>query len=117
MSRSFQPEQHAEDIVYSAHPSMFRNNPIGFMICVLLIPLGGLGLAMLFVWWLGTLGTTLTITDRRIILRKGLLSKFTTEVFHEDIRNVQLGQTFFKEFLVSAPSESRVPDRRVLRSP
>ncbi len=96
MSRSLHPHQEAEDIVYSAHPAMFRNKPIGFLICVLLIPVFGLGLAMLFFWWLNTLGTTLTVTNRRTILRKGLLSKSTTEVSHEDVRNLQLDQTFFQ---------------------
>ena len=96
MSQSFQPHQQAENIVFSAHPAMFRSNPIAFLLCVLLIPVFGLGLAMLFFWWLDTLGTTLTVTDQRTILRKGLLSKFTTEVFHVDVRNIQLGQTFFQ---------------------
>ncbi len=94
---------------------MFRNNPIGFIICVLLIYEWGLGLVMLFFWWLNTLRTTLTITDRRTILRRGLLKKFTTDVFHEDIRNVQLGQFFFKEFFESAASESQVRDKRMSR--
>ena len=96
MSRSIHPHQQAEDLLYSAHPAMFRSNPIAFLLCILLIPVFGLGLAMLLFWWLNTLGTTLTITDQRTILRKGLLSKFTTEVFHEDVRNVQLRQTFFQ---------------------
>ncbi|WP_152052497.1 PH domain-containing protein [Tautonia marina] len=96
MSTTFQPGLQTEQTIYQAHPAMFRNSPIGFLICIVLIPFLGLGLLLLFVWWLNTLGTTLTVTDRRTILRKGLLSKYTNEVFHEDVRNVQVGQTFFQ---------------------
>jgi hypothetical protein len=94
MSTTVEPTQQVERSLYKAHPSMFRNKPVGFCVCLLLIPAFGLGLILLFFWWLDTLGTTLTITDSRSILRKGLLSKFTTEIFHDDIRNVQLRQTF-----------------------
>ena len=96
MSSSFQPAQQVERTIYAAHPAMFRNNPIGFCLCILLIPVYGLGLILLFFWWLDTLGTTLTVTECRSILRKGVLSKFTTEVFHEDIRNIQPKQSFFQ---------------------
>jgi hypothetical protein len=96
MSTTFQSAPQTEQTVYLAHPAMFRNSPIGFLICILLIPILGLGLLLLLVWWLNTLGTTLTVTDRRTILRKGLLSKYTTEVFHKDVRNIQVGQSFLQ---------------------
>jgi hypothetical protein len=96
MIGSIHPHQQAENLLFSAHPAMFRSNPIAFLLCILIIPVFGLGLAMLLFWWLDTLGTTLSITDKRTILRKGLLSNFTTEVFHQDIRNVLLRQTFFQ---------------------
>jgi uncharacterized membrane protein YdbT with pleckstrin-like domain len=85
-----------EKVLYEEHPAMFRNHPFLFILSVILIAAFGLGLVILLFWWLQTLGTKLTVTDERITLRKGILSKFTNEVFHTDIRNVQLDQSFFQ---------------------
>ncbi len=41
----------------------------------------------------------LTLTDERTILRKGLLSKRTNEVRHEDVRNIQVTQSFVQRML------------------
>jgi hypothetical protein len=85
----------AEKTEYESHPSMFRSNPIGFVLslvlCVVLI-----GFVILLFWWLRTLGTTLTVTNKRSILRMGLLSKSTTEVRHQDVRNIQINQSLFQ---------------------
>jgi uncharacterized membrane protein YdbT with pleckstrin-like domain len=83
----------AETTLYSENPSMFRNNPIGFIVTILLC-LVGVGLIILLVWWLRSKATLLTVTDERTILRKGILSKSVNEVWHRDVRNVQLKQTF-----------------------
>jgi uncharacterized membrane protein YdbT with pleckstrin-like domain len=116
-----------EKELYASHPRMFRNNPFKFvlnylvmLICVagiiviatsekthaLLWLLGG-ALIVVFVivgsiqliWWLQVLSTTLTVTDKRTILRKGILSKFTNEVLHENIRNIQVYQSFMQRML------------------
>ena len=79
----------AEQTLYDAHPSMFRNNPVGFVVVILLC-LAVVGLPILLVWWLRAIGTTLTVTDTRITLRKGVLSKHTNEVYHGNVRNVQV---------------------------
>ncbi len=83
----------AEKTLHECHPSMFRNRPILFSVCVLLILAYGLGLLILFLWWLGCRSTTLTITNKRTTLRKGIFSKYMTEVWHKDVRNLQLGQS------------------------
>jgi len=88
-----------ESILYQSHPSMFRNNPIGFILSILLIGAFGLGLLILLVWWLKVLGITLIVTDERVTLRKGILSKHTNEVYHTDIRNVQISQGLFQRML------------------
>lgn len=62
-----------EEILYEAHPSMFRNHPIYFVLCVLLIAAFGLGLILLLIWWVQSLGTTLTVTNEQTTLRKGIL--------------------------------------------
>jgi len=85
-----------EQVLYEEHPAMFRNHPFLFILSVILIAAFGLGLIILLIWWLQTLGTKLTVTNERITLRKGILSKYTNEVFHTDIRNVQLDQSFFQ---------------------
>ena len=85
-----------ETTLYQSHPSMFRNNPIGFILSFILILVYGLGLLILLIWWLRVLGTTLIVTDERVTLRKGILSKHTNEVYHTDIRNIQISQGLFQ---------------------
>lgn len=82
---------HPEKTEYEAHPPMFRSRPIEFVITLVLC-LVGIGLIIFLVWWIRNLGTLLTVTSRRTILRRGILSKFTSEVFHKDVRNVQVSQ-------------------------
>ena len=75
---------------------MFRNNPVLFVLYIILIAAFGLGLVLLLAWWIQTLGTTLTVTNEQTTLRKGILSKYTNDVFHENVRNIQVRQTFFQ---------------------
>jgi len=84
-----------EKVLYESHPSMFRNHPIYFSLCCIL-SIVIVGLIMLLIWWLQTLATTLIITGEKTILRKGILSKYTNEVFHENVRNVQVRQSFLQ---------------------
>ncbi len=86
----------AENILYESNPAMFRNRPFLFVICVVLIAAYGLGLVILFLWWFSNKGTVLTVTEERTILRRGIFSKSTNEVWHRDIRNVQLNQSFLQ---------------------
>lgn len=81
-----------ESILYKSHPEMFKNKPIGFILCLLLILCYGLGLLILLNWWLKVLNTTLIVTNERVVLRTGILSKHTNEVYISDIRNVQVSQ-------------------------
>jgi hypothetical protein len=88
-----------EKTEFEAHPAMFRNNPIGFILSVILIFLYGIGILILLNWWLKCLGTTLTITNKKTILRFGILSKSTNEMYHSDIRNVQVSANMFQRML------------------
>ena len=84
-----------EETLYEEHPSMFRNRPVEFVVtCLLCLVL--VGFVMFFFWWLKCIGTKLTVTTDRTTLRRGILSKSVTEVWHQDVRNVQLDQTFFQ---------------------
>jgi uncharacterized membrane protein YdbT with pleckstrin-like domain len=85
-----------EVVLYESHPAMFRNHPVYFVLCVLLIAAFGLGLVLLLIWWVQTLSTTLTVTSEQTTLRRGILSKYTNDVFHTSVRNIQVRQTFFQ---------------------
>jgi DNA-directed RNA polymerase subunit RPC12/RpoP len=50
-------------------------------------------------WWIQSRFTTLTVTNRRTTLRRGLLARETTEVRHRDVRNLQVNQTTFERML------------------
>ena len=84
-----------EKTLYESHPSMFGNRPVEFVVTAMLC-LVVVGIVMMFVWWLKSIGTTLTVTNKRTRLRRGILSKSITEVWHSDVRNVVLEQTFFQ---------------------
>ena len=84
-----------EVVLYEAHPAMFRNHPFYFVLCVLLVPLV-IGIILLLIWWVQVLGTKLTVTNEQTTLRRGILSKFTNDVFHSNVRNIQVRQSFFQ---------------------
>ena len=82
-----------ETTLYEDHPAMFRSHPVGFILTALL-SLVGIGLIIFLIWWLQAKGIKLTVTNERTILRRGILSKHINEVYHSDIRNVQIFQSF-----------------------
>jgi len=116
-----------EKELYTSHPRMFRNNPLKFVLNYLVMLACVVGIIMIaasdkthallwlldgalivvfvivcfiqLMWWLQVLSTTLTVTDKRTTLRKGILSKFTNEVLHENIRNIQVYQSFLQRML------------------
>lgn len=110
-----------------AHPAMLRSHPIKFIGCCALVAAGVAGVALplfwdldiisrtvqlavaglllltglgfLGAWWLQTRYTTLTITTKRTILRRGLIAKNTTEVQHDDVRNIQVEQNMYQRLV------------------
>jgi len=85
----------AETTLYYANPSMFRNHPVWFVVLVLL-SLVIVGIPFLLAWWLECKGATITVTEQRTTVRRGILSKSTNEVWHRDVRNVKITQTFLQ---------------------
>lgn len=81
-----------EETLYVASPSMFRNHPLGFVVSVILCPVV-IGIVIFVIWYLRARSTELTVTNMRTRLHEGWLSRSITEVWHRDIRNVQLTQT------------------------
>ena len=116
----FPPDHGPEQPVRLVRPAMLRARPLSFAVASLLL-VGGLaaGLAFLIVtplaWasvlgglvalvggiWLGvwkvlTLAAGLEITTKRTIERRGLFRRDTSEVLHDNIRNIQVNQTFWQ---------------------
>jgi uncharacterized membrane protein YdbT with pleckstrin-like domain len=84
-----------EITLYESHPKMWRDNVFGFVICIILVPVV-LGIVSLAIWYLQVICTTLTVTNKRTILRKGVLSKSVSEVWNRDIRNIQIYQSLMQ---------------------
>ena len=80
--------------LYSANPVMFKNNPLGFIISVLLIPVG-VGILILLWWYLQTKASKLTVTDGEIHYEKGLLNKEHSEINLSSVRTIKVKQSFF----------------------
>ena len=73
------------------------NAYLGFKVFAFLVVVFG---ALLVVTvWINRLGTVLIITNKRCILRKGIVSRSTTEVRHVDIRNIQVNQGIINRIL------------------
>ncbi len=81
-------------VKYSDHPAMFRNNPLGFVLSVLLIPVG-VGIIILLIWYLKCMATRIEVQDSVIVLETGLLSKDRTELNISGIRSINVYQSFF----------------------
>ncbi|MGM0570252.1 MAG: PH domain-containing protein [Pseudomonadota bacterium] len=73
---------------------MFRNNPLGFILSILLIPLA-VGILILLWWYLQCKSTKLEFTGNDLVLEKGLLSKERMELDVRRIRSVNVYQSFF----------------------
>ncbi len=64
----------------------------------------GIGAAVawlpLLVWWLiATVGVSLEITNKRTVAHRGLLSRSTSEVLHDHVRNIQIDQTLLDRIM------------------
>jgi uncharacterized Zn finger protein (UPF0148 family) len=82
------------------------------------------GFAFMGVWKIKTLTEALEITNKRSIAREGLLSKATSEVLHDNIRNIQITQTFSQRIwgvgeigISSAGQDGLEIDMKNLRKP
>jgi uncharacterized membrane protein YdbT with pleckstrin-like domain len=84
----------AGQLVYEAHPAMFRAHPFWFILCVLLIAALGIGIILLLYWYIKTRATALTVTDQELMYERGILSKDRTSVSLKHIRSVNIAQGF-----------------------
>ena len=81
---------------YDASPAMFRNQPLGFILAVLLIAAFGLGILILLYWYIKSRSVRLTITDDAIHLSRGILTKEQTDIDVREIRTVLIRQRFWQ---------------------
>ncbi|OGT73559.1 MAG: hypothetical protein A3H44_11785 [Gammaproteobacteria bacterium RIFCSPLOWO2_02_FULL_57_10] len=79
--------------LYAEHPAMFKNNPLGFLLCILLVPVG-IGILIFLYWYLQTKASKLIVTERDVLFEKGLLSKERSEIDLDSIRTVKVSQSF-----------------------
>ncbi|NNJ25425.1 PH domain-containing protein [Alienimonas chondri] len=75
----------------------------GWIGATVLAAVGGVlivgGLIAMGIWWLRSRFETLTVTGQRTTFRFGLISRDTSEVQHDDIRNLQVEQSGFDRLL------------------
>ena len=108
-----------DDLLYSENPKMAKNQPIWFILFIIL-NIAGLVAAIRFdqqsyqivglVFWLGTIimflvwylrikSTKVTVTNYNILLEQGLLSKHRREIAIEKVRTVDVKQGFIDRIL------------------
>ena len=93
-------DSHGETYLLKTNPSMFRNHPFYFILLLILVPLTlGLALIGFLVWWIKCKSIRLQITDERTLLIEGIISRYSTEVRHEDVRNLQVEQSALQRIL------------------
>lgn len=85
--------------IYRAHPAMFRAHPFAFILCILLISVGGLGILILLYWYIKTRATALSVTEHEIMFEQGILSKDRTTVSLRHVRAVRVTQGFINRIL------------------
>ena len=89
----------AGQVIYEAHPAMFRAHPFWFILAVLLILAFGIGIILLLYWYIKTRATALTVTDQELMYERGILSKDRTSVSLKHIRSVNIAQGFVNRIL------------------
>ena len=50
-------------------------------------------------WWIGTVFTTVTVTTKRTVHRVGIIARNSSEVQHDDVRNLQIDQSILERIL------------------
>ena len=81
---------------YDASPAMFRNNPLGFVVAVILIPAAGIGLVILIYWYFKAHSIRMTISGTSVHIERGLFSKEHIDIDARKIRTVTVKQTFWQ---------------------
>lgn len=81
---------------YDSNPAMFKNNPLGFVVAVILIAAFGLGILVLLYWYIKTRAVRLTITGDTMHLSRGILSKDQVDIDVREISTIRVHQRFWQ---------------------
>src|SRR3546814_15765012 len=79
----------SETWLYDEHPAMFRAHPFLFLLLLISV----VGILAIGVWWVLRKGERLALSDREVLLERGLLAKQRTEIALSSIRSVRITQT------------------------
>lgn len=83
---------------YASHETMFRSNPVYFVVLVILIPAFGLGLIGLLVWFIQARSMHLEIANGTVIFTTGLLSRDKVEFSVGSVRSVKVQQSVLERW-------------------
>jgi len=78
---------------YSQHPTMFKANPLGFIGCIIILPVG---IFILFWWYLTARTTVFSVEGQEVSFEKGILNKEHSEVSMANIRTVKVKQSLLE---------------------
>tara|TARA_Y100000031_G_C8109641_1_gene332833 strand:- start:53 stop:541 length:489 start_codon:yes stop_codon:yes gene_type:complete len=83
-----------EKHLFTKQPAMWRDQPITFILLILLaIPTFGITALVLLWWWLKCITTQLIVTTKIATLKTGIIAKHTSEIRHSDIKNTIVNQS------------------------
>ena len=82
-------------VLYQGCPAPFLGHP-GMVIVAIPLCLLGIGFLILGLLWLQSRGERLTVTEERVIHRRGILSRHIIDVRLADIRNIRVSQGMFQ---------------------
>lgn len=88
-----------DDATYIAHPAMFRAHPFYFILCILLIPVFGIGIVILLGWYIHSKMTKLIVTPTDLLYEKGILSKDRMGLALKHVRSIHVNQSFVHRIL------------------
>ncbi len=71
-------------------------NPVWFWSSIALV---AISIVAMFAWWVETRFSSLRVTNQRSVLQSGLIARETSEVRHDDVRNMQIDQSVFQRVL------------------
>jgi hypothetical protein len=87
-----------DKVEYEENPPMFRNHPFYFVISLGLCFVG-IGFVIFLYWAIKKYSYKLTVSKYKTSFRTGVFSKKTSEVFHSDVKNIQVEQSFIQRLL------------------
>lgn len=105
---------------YSEHPAMFRSNPLGFILAVILVA-AAIGVLILLWWYLQCRSTRLEGDANTVMLERGLLSKERIELDTNHVRTVKVYQSLLNRIFgvgrISVYTSGDVPEFEVKGMP